>query len=314
MTTKEHRQLSPETRVKILMLERGYSWPDVAKGAGICVGYAQRLTNGHIVTQRGRQKIEEFFGCKIWSHEESQQSKGQMNEDDPDGLRGLTFESLEQALEAHRAKGQTLETTARALWDRLQRIGPSGELAREGEELADAMAAYFAEGKSIERKLAVLKDRFERLSIGPDGQPTDPRNFRRLLRKTPQVPDFVSQDDVKGAAALGLGFCLVCLDAWEEALQCGISIEIADEIGAQLERAGLGGYDRLILGSDAISGKPEPQAFTMVFHLRAIRAEEGVLMIRRELEALKLLKRTTIRLSQGDAWRQIYPEQPPANP
>src|SRR5882672_10214615 len=66
MTTKEQQQLSPETRAKIIMLERGLTPRDVANGTGFCLGYVQRLFNGHIVTERGRRKIEEFFGCPIW--------------------------------------------------------------------------------------------------------------------------------------------------------------------------------------------------------------------------------------------------------
>src|SRR5437870_5398224 len=166
MTTKEQQQLSPETRAKIIMLQRGITPRDIAKATGFCLGYVQRLYNGHTVTEKGKRKIEAVLGCPIWSHEESQQSKGQMNEDDPDSLRGLTVESLEQAIEAHRSKGKALARRAAALQEHRGTTGY--DLIREAEELNQAMEVYHAGGEAVVKRAAFLKDRRDQRLMAPD--------------------------------------------------------------------------------------------------------------------------------------------------
>src|SRR5678815_3134565 len=66
MTDKEHQQVSPKTRAKIVMLERGLSIQDLVKRTDFSKAYVYGLMNGHVVTKRGRAKIEAVLG-PIWT-------------------------------------------------------------------------------------------------------------------------------------------------------------------------------------------------------------------------------------------------------
>jgi transcriptional regulator with XRE-family HTH domain len=81
-------QINPSAAVKIAMIERGLKPAQLAAELGLSRSYIYQLLSGHTVTEKGRERIEAFFGVKFWNEPmNSRLSTGDTNQEIEQVLR-----------------------------------------------------------------------------------------------------------------------------------------------------------------------------------------------------------------------------------